>query len=44
MLMKVKTLNENLNIIGKNLRNVYNFNTSYISGFILLLIAILKII
>ena len=30
--------------IGKNLRNVYNFNTSYISGAILLLIAILKII
>ena len=31
-------------LIGKNLRNVYNFNTSYISGAILLLIAILKII
>ncbi len=31
-------------LIGKNLRNVYNFNTSYISGVILLLIAILKII
>lgn len=31
-------------LIGKNLRNFYNFNTSYISCVILLLIAILKII